>query len=52
MNSPDITAYQSLGQNPREIPAGEWVRVYLSGTGNVETFACHSLKLTYTIISN
>lgn len=50
MNLPDWHFYESLGQNPREVPQGEWERVYVSGTGNTETWADHSQRLTYQII--
>jgi hypothetical protein len=43
--------YRDLGQNPRDIPsAPDWVRVSVSGTGNIERYASDSLQLTYQII--
>ncbi len=40
-----------LGQNPTcYIPEGKWIRVYCSGTGNVEVWAEYSHKIKYTIL--
>ena len=43
-------AYTSLGTNPETIPEGDWVRAFMSETGNVETWVEHTLKLSYQII--
>ena len=43
-------AYKSLGQNPTTIPEGNWVRVWVSGTGNMEKWVEHTLQLSYIII--
>jgi len=47
---PKYVDYKSLGQNPRDIPEGNWERVLVSASGNVEIYAEHTLKLQYTII--
>lgn len=43
-------AYKSLGQNPTTVPEGNWVRVYVSPSGNMEKWVEHTLQLSYIII--
>ena len=48
----DRLEYKSLGQNPRQIPNGRWVRSHISPSGNIHTYVCDGLKLQYQIISH
>ena len=42
--------YKHLGWNPVKIPAGNWVRIYVSASGNHETWVDHDQQLLYQII--